>query len=120
MNAKTVSKMPKVPPRLECFNPLLTTSERLHLPELREKESHENTGTTEAEIRLVKRLISGILITIIVLWNIIASYDFRGYFAVGGEVFIITAAAVFIPMLVDKVEGRICKHGGVHPGKQRF
>ena len=117
MNAKTVFKMPKVSPRLECFNPLLTTSERLHLPELREKESHENTGTTEAEVQFIKRLISGILITIITLWNIIASYASRGYFAVGGEIFIITAAAVFIPMLVDKVEGRICKHGGVHSRK---
>jgi len=120
MNAKTVSKMPKVSPRLECFNPLFTTSERLHLPELREEESHENTGTTEAEVRFIKRLISGILITTIILWNIIASYSFRGYFAVGGEVFLITAAVIFVPIIVDKIERRIRKHGGVHPGKQRF
>lgn len=109
MNANTISKVHTVPPRLDCVDSLHTASERIHLSELHAEENHKNAGTSETEIQLIKRLFSGILITIIVLWNIIASYASRGYFAVGGEIFIITAAAVFIPMLIDKVEGRIRK-----------
>ncbi|MPN22321.1 hypothetical protein SDC9_169704 [bioreactor metagenome] len=108
MNGKTLS-MYKVQRRLDRVGPLHTTGEGLCVPELRTKEENENAGTSKAERKLIKGLISGILTTIIIIWNIVASYAFRGYFAIGGEIFIITAAVVLVPMLVDRLERRLCK-----------
>ena len=98
-----------LPPKVECV-PQDNIEGTLYLPELRKASQQKAKAARQAKIEAMRTcviansIITALTTFIVTVLSLTYSYDVRGYFAIGGEIFLICFTAFIIPVILWEME----------------
>jgi|GEM_PF-3667864 len=107
MNAKR--NVPDLPAKVECVQkPELDNT--LYLSELRKASQQKAKAAHKAKIEAMRTcviansIVTALAVFAVTVLSLTYCYDLRGYFAVGGEIFLICFTAFIVPVLMWELE----------------
>ena len=84
----------------------------LYLSQLRKASEQKAKAARQAKIEAMRAcviansIITALSVFVVTVLSLTYSYDFRGYFAIGGEIFLICFTAYIVPVVLWELERR--------------
>lgn len=107
MNA--IRNMRDLPPKVEHIQQD-NTEGTLYLSELRKASQQKAKAARKAKIEVMRTcviansIVTALAVFVVTVLSLTYSYDFRGYFAIGGEIFLICFTAYIVPVILWEIE----------------
>lgn len=86
------------------------TEGTLYLSELRKASQQKAKAARQAKIEAMRTcviansIVTALAVFVVTVLSLTYSYDFRGYFAIGGEIFLICFTAYIVPVVLWELE----------------
>ena len=109
MNA--IRNVPDLPAKVECVKDV-NSEGTLYLSELRKASQQKAKAARKAKIEAMRTcviansIVTALAVFAVTVLSLTYCYDFRGYFAVGGEIFLICFTAFIVPVIMWELERR--------------
>ena len=106
-----VRNMRDMQPKVECAQQD-NTEGTLYLSELRKASQQKAKAARKAKIEAMRTcviansIVTALAVFAVTVLSLTYCYDFRGYFALGGEIFLICFTAYIVPVLMWELERR--------------